>query len=486
MKKIWPIFFILIFVLLLSPKSNLVKAETPTSWLDAPLGIEFDKCRTDNTVGNTCYIDRTVKANLGSVTTLIVPVMGISTNDQARFQVLYKNSAIGQIGSYITEIYANPPADFALWAVDTGQTLGFIPKQAMAQGIGFSGLAPLLPIWKVVRNVSYLLLAVFIVVIGFMVMLRKKIDPKTVVTVQNALPRIVLSLILITFSYAIVGLMVDLIYLLILFFAALMSQTGIFTASQIGSFQTSFTTGGFLTLISNVFSVGVDSYGKLASGVIVSAVGGAGLGAAVAAIAAGVIPALGAATAGLPVAIIGGAIGAILIIFLLALVLLIAAARIFIMLLMAYVTIILSLISAPVQLLMVAFPGSNAFGNWFKTLLANILVFPLTAAMLMLAAAFTHLETKGLWQGPLLVTGSGGAVPGLLGLGVLLMIPSLANILKEVLKPPENKYAGAPTQAISSVLGFPVSFTTGMVQTGIQHAMYTGVMKNQQPPKGKK
>ena len=34
---------------------------------------------------------------------------------------------------------------------------------------------------------------------------RKKIDPKTVVTAQNAIQRVIIALILITFSYAIVG-----------------------------------------------------------------------------------------------------------------------------------------------------------------------------------------------------------------------------------------------------------------------------------------
>ena len=51
------------------------------------------------------------------------------------------------------------------------------------------------------------------IVIGFMVMFRRKIDPKTVITVQNALPKIVLALLLVTFSYAIAAFMIDLMYL---------------------------------------------------------------------------------------------------------------------------------------------------------------------------------------------------------------------------------------------------------------------------------
>lgn len=97
-------------------------------------------------------------------------------------------SAVGQIASAIGTMYVNPPADLAYWVRDTGQSLGFIPKSAYAQGTGFTGLAPLLPLWKVFRNAAYVLLALALIIIGFMIMFRRKIDPKTVVTVQNALP----------------------------------------------------------------------------------------------------------------------------------------------------------------------------------------------------------------------------------------------------------------------------------------------------------
>ena len=52
-------------------------------------------------------------------------------------------------------MYQNPPADFALWLHSTAQDLGFEPKNAYAQGIGFTGLSVLLPIWTAFRNVSY-------------------------------------------------------------------------------------------------------------------------------------------------------------------------------------------------------------------------------------------------------------------------------------------------------------------------------------------
>ena len=90
-------------------------------------------------------------------------------------------------------------------------------KDAHAQlGGGEEGLTPegsnniILELWTRVRNVSYVLAVVVLIIVGFMIMLRIPLGPRTVVTVQNALPRIALALVLITFSYAISGLLIDL------------------------------------------------------------------------------------------------------------------------------------------------------------------------------------------------------------------------------------------------------------------------------------
>jgi len=55
--------------------------------------------------------------------------------------------------------------------------------------------------WESLRNVTYVLFVLIFVVLGFMVMFRKRIDPQTIVTLQNSLPNVMISLILITFSY---------------------------------------------------------------------------------------------------------------------------------------------------------------------------------------------------------------------------------------------------------------------------------------------
>ena len=99
---------------------------------------------------------------------------------------------------------------------------GILPKPAYAAtGVGFNGLAPFGHLESIPQyRVSFI--SNFMLVVGFMVMFRKK-DPKTVVTVQIP-SRVVVTLILITFSYAIVGLMIDLMYLVMVLATALLRQ----------------------------------------------------------------------------------------------------------------------------------------------------------------------------------------------------------------------------------------------------------------------
>lgn len=60
-----------------------------------------------------------------------------------------------------------------------------------------------LSVWKAVRNVSLGFIAVILMYTGIMIIMRKKVNPQLVVTVQYAIPKIIIGLILILFSYPI-------------------------------------------------------------------------------------------------------------------------------------------------------------------------------------------------------------------------------------------------------------------------------------------
>lgn len=351
---------------------------------------------------------------------------------QAYIQELNQSGALAGIGKYIGTMYDNRPADLAYWIRDTGQTLGFIPKSAYAQGIGFTGLTPLLPIWKAFRNIAYMLMAVVLLIVGFMVMLRKKIDPKTVVTVQNALPKIVITLLLITFSYAIAGLMIDLMYLVIAFSIALLS--GAFpNSSTISMFgiKPDLINGGFVDLLWAIFAPLVNNSGPTGDAATAAKLASQGQWGQ---IALNTVLGVGLAmvTAG------GSVLTGVLIELLMAVAFLFAFVRIFLMLLSAYIQIILAVIVGPIQILMDAIPGGDGFASWLKNLFLNIVPFPITIFLLILGNAIAGGDIQGkLWQPPFLPQvggGVGGFAVTIIWLGLIFAIPSAVGSIKEIIK----------------------------------------------------
>ncbi len=86
-----------------------------------------------------------------------------------------------------------------------------ITQNTYAQGVGFDGLRSVLPIWTAFRNITYLAFIIVFILIGLGVMFRIN-DTKAVMTIQNKLPKITITLVLITFSYAIAGFLIDMMY----------------------------------------------------------------------------------------------------------------------------------------------------------------------------------------------------------------------------------------------------------------------------------
>ncbi len=388
-------------------------------------------------------------------------------------------SAFGQINNIMASTFVNKPADTGLWLADTGRTLGFLPREAMAQGIGFSGMQPLLPIWKAFRNIAYLLMAVVMLVLGFMIMFRKKIDPHTVVTAQNAIPKVVVALILITFSYAIVGILIDFMYVLIYFIIALFKSTGLLDNPSFPTclaYKTPEQLYGQGGLWANFFNIPKDPYRLLfgitnGSSAITAALSGAGLVGALM---------LGSLTGG---PLVAGAVGVGLIVGLPILHLIITIIVIFLFLklmfffLGAYIQVIISLLLAPLQLLFEAVPGSNAFSSWISNLIANLAVFPVGAAMFMLSNVFTHFanQTTGtIWAPPYApLSGNATQLSAIIALGVLFAIPQAAGAIKEALKAkpvvggsgPGNGMANAATSL--SMLYYAQSMTPQVIKDRI-------------------
>lgn len=356
-----------------------------------------------------------------------------------------KNGAIQAIASGMDAIITTRPAssiDYIAYEMKNLKIPGSATPAYAAGGggLGFDKLSPVLSIWTVTRNLAYMIFAILFIVIGIMIMTRQKIDPKTVANIQNALPKIIMALLLVTFSYAIAGFLIDLMYvslgLLVTLHKAITAGstqanvTKDLTSMLGGSIFQFATDGGLLNVSGSIGQAAGQIVDNIFKGTnIVGEAAGHGL---------------GWIASGLAFLIVGIAI-------------LVALFRTWLALIGAYVNILLSIVFAPLQLMMDVIPGQNQFKNWLKNMLANLLAFPLVTIMLfvgqIIATNFGNAYGGNPEQGfvpPLVGIGNQVVAQGLIGLGILLTIPKALDILKEVLKAPVFKYGNAWGESLNA------------------------------------
>lgn len=339
------------------------------------------------------------------------------------YRLVYGGGAIADVGNLITQMYINPPVSSITYFADVGKNLGIIKPAFAQQGIGFTSLQPVLSLWKTFRNVSYVLFVLIFVWIGISIMFRVKISPQAVVTIQNSLPKLVIGLILVTFSYAIVGLLMDFMYIVIYLIASVIREATIGqTAWMNPIFDKAFSSfGDYSNLLKLIGTTMVVTVGALPKILIL-----------------------------FKVPIVGLIVGCIILYTLF---------RIFLQMLQAYVGIITSVIFAPFQILFSSVPTSKeGVGKWFKNLMANILVIPTVFAMFLLAGYFLSLDVfpqgnadtlqkikdswdvfKGITQGGegvfiSLNTLFSWASVQIIGLGLFLLTPKIIELVKNAMQ----------------------------------------------------
>lgn len=451
--------FILGLVALLFLSSTSVAAQE-SNWVDSDYAPCLEAAINNGDVCSPAYVSHSNTSIMNDYTRKILgPVPGVTVTTDAwernpeYVQKMKEDSAFSGVGHYIASMFANPPASTYAFLLDAGQSLGFIPKQTYAQGVGFSGLAPLLPLWKTFRNIAYGLLALIMIFIGFMVMLRKKIDPKTVVTVQNALPRIVVTLLLITFSYAIVGILIDLMYFLIFLVVSVFQQSQLLPDYAVKDIAV-FTSGSLPR------NVGIMPEGDIPWRVLVG-IDPQGYGGALS-IGAGILGTIiGAIVGNVQGAVIGAGLGfsfAILSL-LISLGMLFLIIKLFFLFFGAYINIIIALITAPFQILTEAIPGGTGFSSWIKNLASNLIVFPIGALMFLLANVFMKLSSgsQPLWHPPYaeLWVNNTTSIGTLIALGLLFSIPTIVNQAREAFK--TKPVVDAGIGGIGGVFSQPIS-----------------------------
>lgn len=370
---------------------------------------------------------------------------------------------IPTLGEYIAIALTSPPISSREYIADLGSSIGLPTIQtANAQGVGYDFLKPVLELWKAFRNLAYTLYIIVFIVIGVMIMLRTKINAQTIITIQSAIPNLIITLILITFSYAIAGFFIDLMYFFIYFVVFLASNAGLITSPN--TTVKTLTDGNiFQTMMlgkGNIVSVGSDAVKSTVTNI------------------------LGDNLAGISVGFLSKPIAWIV----LAVAVAAALFKTLLELMKSYINIILLTITAPLVILANAIPGSKSFSSWIRRLAANAAPFPVVAAMLLFGAILIGPATPSVIDGnknPLNVTKNSGiglsdspdfklppflnfvgveneagspispseAFLAFIGIGIILMIPKSAEMARDALKVEKVKYVSGISEALGAGAG---------------------------------
>ena len=245
-------------------------------------------------------------------------------------------------------------------------------------------------IWKKMRNISYSFITLVIVFTGLLVMLSYKTDPRTTLSLVDFVPKLAMSLIIITFSWPIAGIFVDL-----------------------------------TTVLANVGYQLLNGYGDFNAVWITSLGGGMAL-------------------------IIGGVIGSFftggwsLIATVVGLIVLITSVAYIIALISAFVTLIKRWLSmvllaafAPIIFLWGSLPGQEeALQTWFKSMIVSALTFPAAGLLLYLATKLTPMVGKDFPKPPLAypIIGESILLPLLspvVSIVLVFLIASIPSVLEE-------------------------------------------------------
>jgi hypothetical protein len=288
--------------------------------------------------------------------------------------------------------------------------------------------------------------------IGIMIMLRVKISQQAVLTIQSAIPKLITSLILVTFSYAIVGLLIDLSYVV----ESLGVSLIISASGKAGTVADIIKNPDVMGRITGLFPMLTLLYLSL--------------------VVAGIVAVISAITGTMGIL---GAVALAAIWLVIGIMILWYTIKFFLGLVKCYVSIILKTVVAPLEIAMGAIPNMKmGFGSWFVDIIANILVFPISIIFLVLLdALITATSGKVLWSPPgidvlnNLTAGSGGILPVALGLGGLMLIAKLPKMIPEFIfqiKP--SPWGKAIGEGFAPIGGFFGKTAKGGAEYGVQSA----------------
>jgi hypothetical protein len=250
--------------------------------------------------------------------------------------------------------------------------LHLVPE-AYAQGFGFNALNPIQNTWKIFRDVMYALFVIIVIIMAFMVMFRYRISPQAVITVQSAIPKVIITLILVTFSYAIAGFLIDLMYVAIGLVALVFNQVGLISGATWSDYF------NLLTVGPNISGHGTGLFGWFALFIPALVISATSFFFSVTGISGGILGSIGS--------VLGGILG-IIFTFIFVVWVFFALIRVFILVVKTYISILIKVIFSPLQIGIGALSSSGGFSAWVMSLVSDLAVYPIIGAIFMVALMF--------------------------------------------------------------------------------------------------
>jgi hypothetical protein len=387
--------------------------------------------------GEAQVVKQQIGGALGAATNY-VSVLFVPTVSSSQ----YSNYLASNFGIVKSANAAQPPAT-QLGADCQGSPLGY----------GFCGLQPIFGLWVSVRDMAYAILVIAFIFLGLGVMLRFKVDPRTVMTLQNQIPRVIIAILLITFSYAIAGIMIDIMWTVTYAGINIISSS---TDAKVregcasdGAGETlqqaangkildqpvSFANRiyqpdcqGFNSGISNISGHVGDSFSTLIISIIDSLTGWSTGG--------------GCSLLNIDDCLksFGVWITDWIVQLIVVVIILVALFRLWFELVKAYITFFIFVIMGPIWIVMGLIPGRPlGFERWLRLIFANLAAFPLVAFILVFARVLMDAvpaspDPRSVFIPPLVGNPSAAAFNALMALGAILIAPSIPGIIRQKMK----------------------------------------------------
>lgn len=485
-----------------SGNSNPIPPSSPGPWYNQNFGQwstkVFDSSNANEIFGER-YTYAQVNWVLNSITAIIIgsdltncisklnggDMSGVGTCmknlnvNPSNFNGMGPGGTITGLASLTNSLLNARPASGISYVRETAARLHIVPQAYAQSGVGYSTLSPVQTVWGVVRDISYALAVVVIIVMAFMIMFRIKISPQVVVTVQSALPRVVIALVLITFSYAIAGFIVDLMYVIVGAFAVMIKLAGgaiVATPGMVGQpngVNPLDTIGLFKQLISGngLWSIVVTMLVLTIILLIIGAV-------------------LFFAGATSSITLVGAIVGVplllgALLILVFAVIVLFVMLRLFWLMAKTGAITVLLIIVGPLMILMGVFSTTTGFVSWIKTIASNLVVYPTVIVLVFLshyffwgwflggasavAPIFPYLNTFGInWAttGPGVVNLPGmpigtNVIGLILAFVILFLIPKAAEIIQGLINGKGFNAGAGIREAVAPVTAPVASYLEG-------------------------